>query len=374
MRINRLKPITALIIGSIALIIIIVIGLSSTITTIKNSNKPIENIPKSSAVTCPNKYCIFEEIKLGGDWDCLFEEGCDCIQEYLKIPTRIHLQSETVFEKNLSNRLQLIASGKQQLKLDPLPPDILQDKIIYALKNGFLLQDMNRRKLTVTTVKETIATHYVEKTLLLKDPIIGTIKAVIRKPKTPGKYPGIIGLPGHKSSSSSYLEHNFGNEYPQRGYVIIVPTLRGSCGGKTESKTALSLLTKGLTFQGIRDYETLLMLRYLKFLNEVDDKNIGIICHSGGCAVLNHHIRTNYKSYRAAVTDLTANYGEIFNEKDLIDSTTPDLYPLHFLITDFSTSEVPVLKIKYSHIGEMENVFSFFNKYLKHSQVQKTNH
>jgi len=60
---------------------------------------------------------------------------------------------------------------------------------------------------------------------------------------------------------------------------------------KAERDLSLRFLREGFTLMGLRVYETMLALKYLRGLKDADPSRIGVMGHSGGCVVVNLLVR-----------------------------------------------------------------------------------
>jgi len=332
-----------------------------------------DSTPNNCTTKYPNKspLNVLECEDIGADWECENELACDCGNDYFDFPNKASEYRIPISKTELQQQFENIANGNVEIITSFFSHEELKKIIRNILNNNFLRDGFNDRKLIVTTIEIIETEDYIEKVVLLKDPFIGVMKAILRKPKDNNPHPCIIAIPGHCSNSKHYLEKYFGEEYTRRGFSVIVPTMRGTCGG-LEQEISLQLLLNGFSFQCIKDYEIQLVLKYLNYLENINNDSIGIIGHSGGSALLNHHIRTSNSFYKAGITDYTSNYGSYNSSiNGLFDDSTPKLYPYYRLINDFTTSLVPVLQVPYGYkdhdTGEsyMPQIFAFFDYHLK---------
>jgi len=222
----------------------------------------------------------------------------------------------------------------------------------------FLRRKVNERLLEVITVGKSETSEYFEKELLFVDPFVGVFKGILLTPKTKGPHPGIVAIHGHYDNAEIYRDGYGGSEYPSQGFAILMLTMRIDCADTSENQFTYDFLLGGFTAMGIRSYETILGLKYLRYIPEVDEDRIGLIGHSGGSCASNLTIRVETK-FKAFVSDYLGTYYNFFDGV-AIDETTPDLYPYHLLINDFSTSSIPILKVPYGYSNGMDEIFEFF--------------
>jgi hypothetical protein len=142
----------------------------------------------------------------------------------------------------------------------------------------------------------------------------------------------------------------------------FAPTPRGAGVDQWEDLATRTLLRNGFTFLGVRIYETLLALKYLRWRGDIAADRLGLIGQSGGSVVSNVTVRIEPR-FRAYVSDCVGHY---FSETEgrLLDETTPGLHPYYQFINDFSTSVTPVLTTPYEYAGAMPDITAFFQERL----------
>src|SRR5436190_1698611 len=110
----------------------------------------------------------------------------------------------------------LVASiPKQPLASGPLDPG----QIAKALGPGFV--HMRSTLATAKPVFEVVATtdrgDFTERTLELRDPFVGTVKAILLLPKTKKPSPAILALPGHGDSAETFRDEHHTADWASSG-------------------------------------------------------------------------------------------------------------------------------------------------------------
>ncbi|MBM4372196.1 MAG: hypothetical protein FJ098_11110, partial [Deltaproteobacteria bacterium] len=200
--------------------------------------------------------------------------------------------------------------------------------------------------------------------LLFEDPWVGVFEGILLLPEGTGPFPTILALHGHNDSAAVFRDDYHGSEYPGRGYGILMLTLRVMGSGLaslTEHEVAVKFVEEGYALMGMRVYEGLLGLKYLRHAAGIDHTHIGLIGHSGGSSAGNLIVRLD-TGLRAYVSDHSVDWAEWVPEFQVIHcETVPDLYPYSALLDDFSTAAVPVLRVPYKYANGMDEVFGFFD-------------
>ncbi len=296
------------------------------------------------------------------DWDC--DSHCECVADYLRFIELADRYSNPISEEELARQLDEIGNGNVRLVEGPLTEDELREALISRMNIGFLRENIDGRLLQVITTETIEFPEYREKHLLFTDPYVGSFKGILLIPKSAGPHPGIVAIHGHWDSAEVFRDE-FGNKCPSKGYAILMLTMRNMCVDYYENLFTRSLLLSGFTAMGIRSYETLLGLKYLRFLPEVDGARIGLIGHSGGSVANNLTIRTE-KIFKAMVTDCFRHYigFNMDGEGYLADESAPNIWPYHELINEISTSSIPIMAVPYGYEDKEEEIFQFFNSNL----------
>jgi len=318
--------------------------------------------------TDANEYNVTEKADLGALWDC---QGIDqqCTDDYLHFIDLAQKYAHPISQQDLDAAIQADLNGEIQVLEGPYPEGQLRASVAGILNINFLINGIDQRALTVTTIAKTETDTYYERDLIFDDPYVGDFKAILLLPKGDGPFPAVVGVHGHASNAEDYRDNFHGNEYPAHGLAIIMPTLRAMGTGDPEDLVTRSLLLNGFTFQEIRVYETMLCLKYLKYLSIIDGKRLGLIGHSGGSIASNSTYLLD-EDVKAYVTDCSSVYVDIDPEGRYLDGTVPELYPYHDLIRYFEDPTRPVITADYGYYNpftgesDMPWIFDFFHEYL----------
>jgi len=319
--------------------------------------------------TCPNEYCIEEKEDLGSTAGCqTMFEACECVDSYLDFVDIAADQATPITEEELQQEIDEAVSVPPLT--EPLPADELRQAILEATNIGFLLDGINDRLLQVTTIRHDETEDYEEREVLFEDGYVGVFKAILLTPKTAGPHPAVIALHGHTSSPEDFRDAFHGREYPARGLAILMLQLRALCGPPHEDEVTRAMLLNGFVFVGLQVYETLLGLKYLLYLSDIDDDRIGLIGHSGGSVVSNLTVRIEPK-IRAYVSDLQKNYVEESTDVQyyLYHETVPGLWIYNELINDLGSSATPILAVPYGYTNGMSEIFAFFDEQLQQATL-----
>jgi hypothetical protein len=271
-----------------------------------------------------------------------------CIADYLSLPSR--LPPETLIRPPLSSDAvdALVgAIGEQPRVAGPLAPADLAGAVESALGLSFLLRGLEQRPLEVRT-RESDAGAYRERTLELGDRYVGTFHAILLLPPGAGPFPAVLALHGHGDRAEVYRDEHHGRAYPARGFALLMPTFRGMDIDAYEHQATQALMANGLHLMGVRVYEALLGLKYLRSLPEIDPHRIALIGHSGGSSTGNLVVRLE-PSFRAYVSDHHVDYWSSDPDEPYHCETVPGLHPLHALVNDLATAPMPVRVVRYSH-------------------------
>ncbi|MBM4397796.1 MAG: hypothetical protein FJ087_19175 [Deltaproteobacteria bacterium] len=308
---------------------------------------------------------VVERVDLGATWSCT--NPGTCTQDYEAFIALAAAHARPVPEGSVAAKLAAIDAGEVASVPGPLSPEALREVVVDGLNVGFLLDGLDDRLLTVTTIGKTEGTDAWEHHLLLEDPWVGTFEALLLVPKGEGPFPAVVALHGHDDDARVYRDEYHGAGYPGRGYAIVMPTFRAMKGGidaLAEHEISVRLLDQGFTLIGLRAYEALLCLKVLRHLPSIDPDRIGLIGHSGGSSTGNLVVRLG-AGFAAYVSDFAVDYAEWLAALAIVHcETVPDLYPHAALINDFATSGRPVLSVPYGYTDGMEPIFSFLGEHL----------
>ncbi len=292
-------------------------------------------------------------------------ENLNSLEPYYQFPERHKKYSKSISRDELMDQIGLASSliEANTNSFFELSSEEVKKIILEGLNIGFLLEGLNTRPLTVTTISEQDHENYLERDLLFDDVHVGKFLALILIPKVShSSFPAILGLDGHRPSRNRFKDDFMGLELMREGFIVLMIGYRAMNLGNDEAKISEKLLLNGFSLMGIRVYETLLLLKYLLYLDEVDNERIGIIGHSGGSSITHLVVRlTPYLS--AKVTDFDNDYldmsGPIHCER------IPALSYYHKTITNDSSLSIPALKVPYGFREMRENIKKFFLIHLK---------
>ena len=246
------------------------------------------------------------------------------------------------------------------IEAEPLPPDMqlsqeaLRTQIIEALNIGFMLDGLDARPLQVTIFAETEDAGVTSRRLIFADPLVGEFEALQLEPAGSQHMPAIIGLHGHSDSPMIFANKFLGAELAAEGYLVIMPQFRAmNCFGP-EDEISRTLISGGFHLMAMRVYEALSLEKYLRSLDRVDSRHIGILSHSGGSSTANLvvHLTTGIA---AQVTDYYVDWrdrcvGPPFN-LPVHCETVPGLFPLSTTFPDERSAPLPRLSIAYAENG-----------------------
>jgi hypothetical protein len=311
-------------------------------------------------------YNVLEREDLGAEWEC--RRPGYCIEDYRRFLRLAKDYAEPIPRDEIRRQLRAIDDGEVELVPGPLSADELRGAIVDILNIPFLLDGINGRLLVVTTIDIVETADYYEYHLLFQDGWVGVFEGYLLTPKGEGPFPAVVAIHGHDDDARIYRDRYHGSEYPAHGYAILMLTMRAMSGGVAslvEHNIALDLLTDSFTLIGLRVYETLLGAKYLRYLPGISEDRIGLIGHSGGSSAGNLTVRVD-PGIAAYVSDYTVDYAEWVPVLGIYHcETVPELYPYNLLINDFATSSTPILSVPYGYTNGMDEIFSFFDEYLK---------
>ena len=241
----------------------------------------------------------------------------------------------------------------------------IKGTIIQELNIGFLLRGLNRGELRTKTGYIRQYEKYTEKKLLFIDPQVGAFSALLLLPNNKEKsYPAIIGLHGHGDSSEIFRDRYFGKELAREGFVVLLISFRAMSLDSTEDDISKKLYRKGFTLMGLRVYEALLLVKYLKQAEFADGNKLGIMGHSGGATVA-YLVSRISPDLRAGVYDWSP---------PLLDrvppgmhcETIPGLAYYNAQINDTATIPFNTREFKYGYPGpnDKREVINFFKNNL----------
>jgi dienelactone hydrolase len=247
----------------------------------------------------------------------------------------------------------------------------LRKKIISELNIGFLLHKLNKRELVV----KVIATHqyegFTEKELLFEDPQVGVFSVLCLVPdKMIDLHSAIICLHGHGDNGHLFRDGYFGKALAQEGFTVILPDFVVTDDLKIDSVVSEKLYLNGFSLMGLRVYETLLVIEYLKYKNLIG--RIGIIGHSGGSDAA-YLVSIISPDLQALVYDMYPRQLDLLEGKMFHCETIPSLAYYSPQINNVATLKIPSLKFLYGYTGpeDRSKVVNFFKNRLGKSGMLK---
>ncbi|MCZ7583036.1 MAG: hypothetical protein M5R36_06705 [Deltaproteobacteria bacterium] len=251
----------------------------------------------------------------------------------------------------------------------------LRRRLIAALNIEFLVDGLDERPLTVTTVAATRSGDGETRELIFSDPFVGDFRALLVAPvPARRKSPAIIALHGHFDAPETFFDQFFGKRLVAEGIAVLVLSSRALGGAPHEPETVLRFLHRGFHVLGLHVYETLLAHKYLSFLSllpngPVDAEAIGLLGHSSGSTTANIALRLLRGKIRAYAGDQITEYLGVYpvsaaNENSVFVTQAPPLFPYSRAVNDFSTAGADVLMLPYGFrdgdLSYENEVVSFF--------------
>jgi hypothetical protein len=272
-----------------------------------------------------------------------------CIDDYLALPSR--LPKEELRDPPLTDAQvdALVAALDDTERSDePISPQALAGRVERGLGLGFLRRAASRTPVAVDRGPRSSHSGYTQQALHLRDPYVGAIPAILLLPDGPGPFPAVLALHGHGDTAETYRDLHHGPDYPARGIALLVLTLRGMNIDAHEHRATQVLLAHGLELMGVRAYEALRALAYLRGLPEIDAQRIGLIGHSGGSSLGNLLVRLE-PELAAYVSDHAVDYRSSGWREPYHCETVPALFPIHRQLDELSSAGPPVLRVRYGY-------------------------
>lgn len=316
----------------------------------------------STGNTNKEKMNVIERTDLSFDFT---SKNRNILEPYYQFPERHKKYSKRISQDELMDQIRMASSliDAKTNSLFELSSEELKKIILEGLNIGFLLEGINRRPLTVTTISEHSYDDYLERELLFEDVHVGKFRALILIPKVKrSSFPALLGFDGHGPTRNRFKDEFMGLELVREGFIVLMIGFRAMNLGNDEAKISRKLLLHGFSLMGIRVYESLLLLKYLLYLDKVDNKKIGIIGHSGGSSSVHLIVRLT-SHIHAKVTDFDNDYLDMSGLMHC--ERIPNLSYYHKTITDDSTLSIPALKVPYGFREMRENIKNFFLVHLK---------
>ena len=296
---------------------------------------------------------VIHHVKIGANWKCKTEFAEDCVADYRKFIRLAKKHARPVDKDLLDKKIQALLSGSEHSPAPALTDGKLRPLLLDRLNISFLLDGIDQRVLTATTIRTENFIGYTEKEILFKDPFVGQFKGLFLLPDKSKPVPGIIALPGHVMNAKGFIDTYNGRKFAQGGFAFLAITMRGMGTGESEKRITRELLQNGFTFAGIQVYETLLALKYLESTGRVDTNRIGLYGHSGGCQIVQLAALIEH-GFDSAVCD---NKGGFISEGH---NLVPGLALYREQIERAAEKKQPFLFVPYGHDHPFEKVIAFF--------------
>ncbi len=292
-----------------------------------------------------------------------------CIDEYQRFVELAAPHARPIDQATLDGSLLAIARGEVPVLESTLPPSDVRAAVIDGLGIAFLLDDLATSALDVIVTAEHASEYYRETDLVLVDPWVGEVPAILLRPLGPGPYPAVVAVHGHGDDAAIYRDSYHGSEYPGHGYAILMLTMRAMGIDADEHAISRELLREGFSLIGLRVYESLLGLEYLRSRDDVRADRVGLIGHSGGSSTGNLTVRVMPanadEGFQAYVSDHHVSYFSSSPVEPYHCETVPALYPYHPAIDDLARAPVPALTVPYAYPFGVAGIFRFFDEQLK---------
>jgi len=205
---------------------------------------------------------------------------------------------------------------------------------------------------------------YTERHLLFDDPWVGDFFGILLLPDGADEaaVPGVLSVHGHGQHAEDVLTDLFGEDYPSHGYALLTFTFRGMGADANEDEATRALLLQGFTLEAVRIYESLLALKYLRWLSEVDATRLAVVGHSGGSLAWNLAVRDE-PPILAYVSDLKGTYYDVWKGW-LLDDTVPAVHPWYPAVNELQGTGIPTLEVDYSYQDEFDDIVDFLDTQL----------
>jgi len=284
---------------------------------------------------------------------CLAHAGC--VAGLFEVPARLATFAEPVPQADIDALLAAIEAGEvavqERRRVDPR----LGLEIVERSGATGLLEALPRTAVTVISHELVRVDGGAAHRLSLTNTWTGTYDAWLYTPEGDGPHPGVLGLHGHGEDATRYLALHSGIRYPQRGYLLLVPTRRALWADETEHRVTSELLRAGASFEAVQIFESLLNLRVLGCLERTDPDGLFMVGHSSGAISGNLSSRLAVELV-AYASDYRSTYVHHIRPGQYTDEVTPALFALQERISDFSTHPLPVLQYRYGSDASVEGV------------------
>lgn len=303
---------------------------------------------------------------------------CACIDGYLELADHLTVERPALTAAEFDAMLRSYSptlSGQVQDSVfaytEAREPAVLRQDLLASTGGCELHESASTRPLGVTIVSEQVTGGLIVRELFFDDPLLGRFPALLMLPLGAGPFPAVLGMHGHGDDPRKWLELDGGEDLPDEGYAVLSLGLRGICVDESEDEAVRTLLRARSSVLAARTAEAEIGLRYLRWLPEVDDERVALMGHSTCSASGNVAIRI-VPGFAAYVSDLKDHYWSFIDNPLMADVMSPATFPLHKLINDFTTSEVPVYEAGYGYgtldpggPDEWDRILDFFDDVMR---------
>jgi hypothetical protein len=264
-------------------------------------------------------------------------DPASCIADYLALPSRLALPDPPLAGEQVDARVAGLRAVP--LSADPLAAGEIETALGFPPLRAALAEQ-------VATVSSAPSDPGLA--LVFHDPLVGAFEGILLLPPGEGPFPAVLALHGHGDRAERFIELHHGRDYPARGIALLALTFRGMNIDAHEHRATRELLAHGLHLMGVRAYEALRALAYLRSLPRIDARRIGVIGHSGGSSLGNLLVRLDPR-LAAYVSDHQVDYRSSGWREPYHCETVPGLFPIHRQVNDLSTAGLPVLRVRYGY-------------------------
>ena len=337
--------------------------------------EPSSALSAASAVTSHN--IVERPAEPASPWPCPGGFASECVNDYLKLARRSGPQGEdrARCRVQVADELALLHAQPPQGQFQdepPLPAAQLGAEIRAALSLDELTALRGEHPLAVIShsVVSKPAGFAVEKLFLEAEPVGRVPLVVLRPEQHSGPLPVVLALPGHNTEAEDFLAETFPNVMSQ-GYMVVTPTFRGYHGAEIEHQVSVELLCAGRSFLGVRHFEVLLILEYLRALQARGEAGpIALLGHSGGAGIANAMLWYQSADLVAVASDLVSNYLNVsypttatgapeFGKTRVMCESNAALHKLAVPISNFGIAPVPVGQWPYGYTRGREFLWRF---------------
>lgn len=299
--------------------------------------------------------------RLGASPPCA--DPATCTSDYEAFRIRAAAYARPIELASVPGELRRIDAGEVEQVTPRLDAEAMRQVVLDRLGIAFLMPGLEGRTLEVEVISREPREGYTESELVFHDPWVGAFGGILLVPSAPNGA-AVLAVHGHGDTAAVYRDEYHGTEHAARGYVTLMLGMRAMGSGPaaiTEHVIARSLMSDGFSLMGMRVYESLLGLKFLRTLPEVEDGRIVLIGHSGGSSTGNLTVRVESR-LAGYVSDHQVAYAEWVPGVNVYHcETVPGLYPYSAQLNDPSDSPVPTLKVPYKYTNGMQEIFAFFD-------------